>query len=165
MRKAHQPHPTVRQQRGQRRQVQRPRPPVDPPFADLDPRLGQASPDARVRLVVLVGHHHRATKARQPRPHRLRQHVGAGAGGRAERHLLARHAQHRGQPRARLVHLGPAGLGPGIGRIGLHLAVGVEPRQPVDHLAAGVAAPGVFKERMARQHGRGKGRKLRPHER
>ena len=45
--------------------------------------------------------------------------------------------------------LGPARLRPRIGSIGLHLAVGVKAVKPVNHLLAGIAATGVFKEGVA----------------
>ena len=161
MRETDQLDPPVRQQGRQRRRLQRPGLAVHLPFTHFDPGVRQPPPHARIRLVVLVRHHHSATRARQPGPRGLRQHIGVRTGGRPERHFLARDAHHRRQPGPCLVHLGPARLRPRIGPIGLHLAVAVEPGQPVHHLHARVASARIFKEGVRRQHRRLKRRELR----
>jgi hypothetical protein len=89
-------------------------------------------------------------------PERLRQHIGVGGGRGAEAQLVGLHPHHRRQPRARLVHLLAAQARGGIGSIGLHLALAVEARQPVDHRRAGVAAARVLEERLPRSDGSAK---------
>ena len=78
--------------------------------------------------------------------------------------LLRRHAEQGGEAVARLVHLGAAGPAGGVGGVGLDLARAVEPRQPVDRLAAGVGAAGVLEEGLAGQLRLGEGGELGPDE-
>ena len=53
---------------------------IDLPFPNLDPLVGQPPPDARIGLVVLIGHDNRPAGPAQPVPHGLGQHKGVGAG-------------------------------------------------------------------------------------
>ena len=138
MRKGHQFHAAIGEKLLKIGQIKAAGRRVKLPFAHLDPLIGQTPPDTRIGLMVLIGHHNRPIGAAQPLPHRLGQHIGVGTGRGAKADLFALDAHHRPKPRARLIHLGSACLRPRIRAIGLHLAVGVEPVQPVHHLRAGV---------------------------
>ena len=136
MRKTHQ-FDLIIQQLCQIVQLQQPGGGINRPFTHLHAFVGQPAPDTRICLVVLIGHNDRLPGL-QPAAHRIGQHIGIDAGGRAKRHLVPGHAQHRGQTAAGLVHFSAAQLRHRIGGIGLHLALGVKPGQPVDHLHARV---------------------------
>ncbi len=58
------------------------------------------------------------------------------------------HPQHRCDPAARLVHLLARKAACLIGRIGLHLALGVIAGEPVNHLLAGIRAARIFEKRL-----------------
>ncbi len=153
MRETDQAHPPVGQKRRQARGIEMARFGIDAPFADLDPLVGEPTPDAAVGLVVLVRHDDGPALARKPAAHRLRQNVGVGRGRGAEGQLVLLHPHQGGEAATRLVHLGARRMRGGIGRIGLHLALVVEAAQPVDHRPAGVGASRILEEGLSRQRG------------
>ena len=162
MRKAYQPHAVV-QQPLQVRRVQRAGLGVDAPLAQLDAAFGQAAPGAAVGLMVLVGDDDGLARL-HPLAKGLGQHIGVGRGRGAETDLVALDPHQRGQAAAGLVHLLAAQAAGVIGAVGLHLALVVEPRQPLDHRTAGVGTARVLEKRLPLERGFGNGRELRADE-
>ena len=162
MREADQPHLVV-QQGLQIFGVQVPCVGVDLPLPHLETTVRQPPPRAGVGLMILVRHNDRI-----PGPHLLReglrQHIGILGGGRPEGKLMRFHAQHGRQPPARLVHLFARKAARLVGGIGLHLALRVEPREPVDDLTTGERPARVLEKGLPLQGWLGEGGELVPHE-
>ena len=86
--------------------------------------------------------------------------VGVLRGRGAEGQLIAFHPEGGGQTVAGFVHLFTAEARGVIGAVGLHLALGVEAGQALDHRAAGVGAARIFEEGLTVEHGLLQGREL-----
>ena len=154
MRESNKPDLAVRHQGRQACRIEMPGLGVDLPLADLDPLALKPPPEARIRLVILVGDDNRLTRF-QPLADGIGEHKGVSRGRGAEAELILLDIQHRRQAGAGLVHLLACDARDLVGRVGLDLARSVEPGQPVDHRLAGVAAAGVLEKGLTLQAGLG----------
>ena len=152
----------VIQHRGQIVGIQASRGRIDRPFANAHPVFRQSTPGAGIGLVILIGDDDRLAGP-DPAPHRLGQNIGVLRSRRPERHLVPFHTQHLRKPRPRLVHLLAPQTRRLIGRVGLHLAVAIEPGQPVDDLPAGLGPARNLDKRLALKCLGGKSWKLLPY--
>ena len=151
VREANQPDPVV-EQGAQSGRVEQAALRVEPPFAHLDPCGFQTAPGAGVGLVVLVGDDDGIPGA-ELFGEGAGEDVGVLRGRGAEGQLIAFHAEGGGQTVAGLVHLFTAETRGVVGAVGLHLALGVEAGQALDHRAAGVGTAGILEEGLAVEHG------------